>query len=51
MAACLAFVSMLWYLLQMTSPPTPMWYVETNVAIPRELEAVHVVDQWAASRR
>ena len=37
-AACVAFVSMLWQLLAMTSPPPAQWWLETYVATARELE-------------
>lgn len=37
-AACLAFIAMLWELLGMEAAPEPMWWVEAYVAIARELE-------------
>jgi len=39
LAACLAVVSMLWRVLAMGSPPPAEWWLETYVAIARELEA------------
>jgi len=37
-AACVAFVSMLWQLLAMTSPPPPSWWLDTYVRTASELE-------------
>jgi ADP-ribosylglycohydrolase len=37
-AACLAFVCMLWALLQMDAPPDPGWWLETYTTTARELE-------------
>jgi ADP-ribosyl-[dinitrogen reductase] hydrolase len=37
-AACLSFVSLLWNLLQMDSPPAPAWWLETYVGVARDLE-------------
>ena len=37
-AACLAFVRMLWELLQMPRPPRPEWWLETFVALAKDLE-------------
>jgi ADP-ribosyl-[dinitrogen reductase] hydrolase len=37
-SACLAFVSMLWQLLQMTAPPQPEWWMDSYVAAARDLE-------------
>ncbi len=37
-AACLAFVNMLWQLLQMAEPPDPVWWVEAYVEVARDLE-------------
>lgn len=38
LSACLAFVSILWELLGMTSAPEPDWWMERYVAVARELE-------------
>ncbi len=40
-AACLAFVKMLWDLLSMTAPPPPSWWPRTYVAVSRDLEQGH----------
>jgi ADP-ribosylglycohydrolase len=37
-AACLAFVDMLWQLLQMPTPPQPEWWLETYAKAARDLE-------------
>ncbi len=37
-AACLAFVSMLWHLLAMEQPPPPLWWLDTYVHVARPLE-------------
>ncbi|RMF91990.1 MAG: ADP-ribosylglycohydrolase [Nitrospinota bacterium] len=37
-AACLAFIAMLWHLLSMSRPPEPYWWIETYVSVARELE-------------
>jgi ADP-ribosylglycohydrolase len=37
-AACVAFVSMLWELLAMTSPPAAEWWLEAYVRTARALE-------------
>jgi ADP-ribosylglycohydrolase len=37
-AACVAFVSMLWELLGMTEAPEPQWWVDTYVRAARQLE-------------
>jgi ADP-ribosylglycohydrolase len=37
-AACLAFVSLLWQVMQMDSPPAPSWWLEAYVAVARDLE-------------
>jgi ADP-ribosyl-[dinitrogen reductase] hydrolase len=37
-ATCVAFVSMLWELLGMTSPPEPSWWLDTYCSIARDLE-------------
>jgi len=38
-AACLAFVSLVWNLMQMDSPPTPEWWLGAYVEVARNLEA------------
>lgn len=37
-AACLAFVSLLWQVMQMDRPPAPSWWLEAYVAVARDLE-------------
>ena len=37
-AACLSFVSLLWTLMQMDTPPTAGWWLETYVRVARDLE-------------
>ena len=37
-SACLAFVNMLWQLLQMSAPPEPTWWLDTYTQTARELE-------------
>jgi ADP-ribosylglycohydrolase/protein-tyrosine phosphatase len=37
-AACLAFVYMYWHLLPMRTPPEPLWWLKTYVAVARYLE-------------
>jgi ADP-ribosyl-[dinitrogen reductase] hydrolase len=37
-ASCISFVSMLWQLLKMDTPPDPEWWLETYIAVARELE-------------
>jgi ADP-ribosyl-[dinitrogen reductase] hydrolase len=37
-AACLAFVDMLWQMLQMPAPPQPEWWLESYVAVASDLE-------------
>lgn len=37
-ASCVAFVSMLWQLLQMSSPPEPEWWLRTYVETAKQLE-------------
>lgn len=38
-AGCVAFVSMLWKLLAMNSPPDPQWWLDAYVRTARELES------------
>jgi ADP-ribosylglycohydrolase len=45
-AACLAFVHMLWRLLAIDSPPPSEWWLETYVAVAQELE----IDETYRSR-
>ena len=37
-SACLSFVNLLWQLLQMDAPQEPSWWLETYVAVARDLE-------------
>ena len=37
-ASCLAYVYLLWQLLQMSTPPAPEWWLETFVRVTRDLE-------------
>ncbi len=37
-AACLAYVSILWHLLHLSTPPEPAWWPRTYVAVARGLE-------------
>jgi ADP-ribosyl-[dinitrogen reductase] hydrolase len=37
-ASCISFTNMLWQLLKMESSPEPEWWLETYVAVARELE-------------
>ncbi|HAA55942.1 MAG TPA: ADP-ribosylglycohydrolase [Myxococcales bacterium] len=37
-ASCISFVAMLWEVLQMKTPPAPMWWLETYVSHMRKLE-------------
>ena len=37
-SACVAFVAMLWELLDMGSPPHPQWWLERYVAVAKDLE-------------
>ena len=37
-AACLAFASILWQVLQMSAPPVPEWWADSFVSVARELE-------------
>lgn len=37
-SSSIAFVNILWNLLEMDTPPDPMWWVETYVSIAKELE-------------
>jgi len=46
LAACLSFVYMLWHLLQMENAPQPHWWLDTYVAMARDLE----VDETYRSR-
>ncbi len=47
-AACLAFVKILWELLAMTEPPEPTWWPRTYVAVTRDLEQGHYRPQGGA---
>jgi ADP-ribosylglycohydrolase len=37
-ASCISFINMLWQLLKMDTPPDPEWWLETYVAVARDLE-------------
>ena len=37
-ASCISFVNLLWQLLKMDAPPDPDWWLETYVAVARDLE-------------
>jgi ADP-ribosyl-[dinitrogen reductase] hydrolase len=37
-ASCISFINMLWQLLRMDIPPDPEWWLETYVAVARDLE-------------
>jgi ADP-ribosylglycohydrolase len=37
-ASCISFINMLWQLLKMNTPPEPEWWLETYVAVARDLE-------------
>jgi ADP-ribosylglycohydrolase len=37
-SACIAFVAMLWELLDMVSPPDPRWWLESYVEVAKDLE-------------